>query len=85
FVVAANVIGCAYSFIRIIHGFMGLVSGGSGYYLSFIFDQVMAYIVLSSASAGVACIMLNRELLQGTVLYDCSCETVFEVCISFCD
>ncbi|KAH9330689.1 hypothetical protein KI387_002797, partial [Taxus chinensis] len=69
FVVATNVTGCAYSIIRIIQGFIGL-SGGSGFYLSFIFDQAMAYIVLSSASAGITCIMITEHYLQGTVLMD---------------
>ncbi|GLJ17711.1 hypothetical protein SUGI_0309070 [Cryptomeria japonica] len=64
YVVAVNIIACAYSVIRIIEELTGL-SGRFYFYLSLIFDQLMAYIVLSSASAGVGCIILTKELFDG--------------------
>ncbi|GLJ24995.1 hypothetical protein SUGI_0478520 [Cryptomeria japonica] len=68
FVVAANVIGFLYSFIRIILGFCPTIDSFC-LHLSFIFDQVMAYILLSSASAGIAYIMFIRDSFEGQQAY----------------
>ncbi|XP_057849943.1 CASP-like protein 4C3 [Cryptomeria japonica] len=68
YVVAADVIGCGYSFIRIIQIFSG-ISGGLYFYLSFIFDQVLAYIILSSTSAGIGCIMITKDVPEGGEAY----------------
>ncbi|GLJ17712.1 hypothetical protein SUGI_0309080 [Cryptomeria japonica] len=69
YVVAVNIIACAYSFIRIIQELISL-SGRLYFYLSLIFDQLMTYIVLSSASAGVGCIILTKELFDGGEIDD---------------
>ncbi|XP_057849933.2 CASP-like protein 4C3 [Cryptomeria japonica] len=69
YVVAVNIIACACSVIRIIQELIGL-SGRVYFYLSLIFDQLMTYIVLSSASAGVGCIILTKELFDGGEIDD---------------
>ncbi|XP_057849938.1 CASP-like protein 4D1 [Cryptomeria japonica] len=69
YVVAVNIIACSYSVIRILQELFGL-SGGLYFYLSLIFDQLMAYIVLSSASAGIGCIILTKQLSEGGEIND---------------
>ncbi|GLJ24993.1 hypothetical protein SUGI_0478490 [Cryptomeria japonica] len=68
FVVAANVIGFLYSFIRIILGFCPTI-GSILLYVSFILDQIMAYMLLSSSSAGIAYIMFIRDSFEGQEAY----------------
>ncbi|GLJ17708.1 hypothetical protein SUGI_0309010 [Cryptomeria japonica] len=69
YVIVANELSCVYYTIRIIQILAGL-SGGYCYYLSFIFDQVMTYIILSSASSGIGCIMLTKEIFRAGEIYD---------------
>ncbi|GLJ17716.1 hypothetical protein SUGI_0309130 [Cryptomeria japonica] len=68
FVVAVDLLGCLYSFMRVIQILSG-ITGGFCFYLSCIVDQVMSYIILSSVSAGIGCIMLTKEFLQDGNLY----------------
>ncbi|GLJ17713.1 hypothetical protein SUGI_0309090 [Cryptomeria japonica] len=73
YVVAADVIGCVYSIIGIVLLISG-ISGGLYFYLTFIFDQVLTYIILSSTSAGIGCIMITKDVLKGAEAYDAAAK-----------
>ncbi|GLJ17715.1 hypothetical protein SUGI_0309120 [Cryptomeria japonica] len=71
YVVAADVLGCFYSLIHIIRLLcISTGTGGLGLYLNFISDQVLTFIVLSSASAGIGCVMLTEEFIKAADSYD---------------
>ncbi|XP_059073705.1 CASP-like protein PIMP1 [Cryptomeria japonica] len=73
YVVAADVIGCVYSIIGIVLLISG-ISGGLYFYLTFIFDQVVAYITLSSSSTAIGCIMITSDVLKAAQAYDAAAK-----------
>ncbi|GLJ17714.1 hypothetical protein SUGI_0309110 [Cryptomeria japonica] len=73
YVVAADVLGCVYSISGIVLLFSG-ISGGLYFYLTFIFDQVVAYITLSSSSTAIGCIMITKDVLKAAQAYDAAAK-----------
>eukprot|EP01018_Ginkgo_biloba_P024017 Gb_17252 [translate_table: standard] len=77
YVVAAGIIGCMYSLFQIAQGIYLLFTGARllpepfSLYFDIVCDQVVAYLIMSSASAGIACITLARDFFKsGDGLYN---------------